>query len=150
MTTSSPTSSSTALPSASKASAATPKARVWISPAYTGATGQPDREGGADVRAAADRGQQQVGVVRRRDGVVDPGEALRRQRSPGRAERADLARVRDVPRDDAGVLAGGEVRRAGAEAGDVGAVGQPPQRAEIRVAGAAVEQYDRRARRAAR
>ena len=75
--------------------------------------------------------------------VVDPAEALGRERRAGRADRPQPRQVAAVARLHAGLHAGGDVGRAGAEAGDLRALGEVPQHAHVRVAGAAVVEHDR-------
>ena len=71
-------------------------------------------EGRAEVGAAA--GGEQPGV--RADVVVDPAEAVGRQRRAGRADRAQRRQVAPRGGLDAGLHAGADVGRAGAEGGD--------------------------------
>ena len=97
-------------------------------------------EGGADVGAAA--GREEPGVAA--DVLVDPLEALRRERRAGRADGAQAPTGRGRPDGlDAGLHAGGDVAGAGAEAGDPGSLGEVPEDAHVRVARAAVVEDDR-------
>ena len=97
-------------------------------------------EGGADVGAAAGREQPGVGA----EVLVDPVEALGRERRAGRADgAAGGERSRSGAGLDALLHAGGDVAGAGPEAGDPGALGEVPEHAHVGMAGAAVVEHDR-------
>ncbi len=95
-------------------------------------------EGGGDVGAARDRGQQEVAA----DVGVDPLVGFLRQGRTGRADRAQALQVGHLVRHDAGLHAVGVVGGAGAEKGDAGALGEFPQCTEIGRAGIAVVDAD--------
>ena len=97
-------------------------------------------EGGAEVGAAAGREEPGVGA----ELLVDPVEALRRQRAAGRADRAEAAEVAARAGLDPGLHAGGDVGGAGAEHRHPGPLGQVPEHVHVGVAGAAVVEDDRR------
>ncbi len=92
-------------------------------------------ERGADVGAAAHRGEQDVAL----DGVVHPVEALGGERRAGGADAAQRAQVVARARGDALLAAGHEERRAGAEPGDARLLGEAPQGAQVGVPRVAVE-----------
>src|SRR4051794_16503618 len=129
--TSSPTSSTTALPSSSHASTLAPRARPWSSPRETGSSGTPPTNAvhmsgppreppgvARKQRPAADErralvgpaaGREQPGVVA--DVLVDPPEALGREGRAGRADVAQRGQVAAVAGLDLGLHAGGDVGR---------------------------------------
>ncbi len=76
--------------------------------------------------------------------VVDPPEAVLRQRRARRADRPQRAQVAAVPRLDAGLHARRDERSAGPERGHLGVGRQLPQGAQVRVARVAVVEHDRR------
>ena len=78
------------------------------------------------------------------DVLVDPLEALGRERRAGRADGAQRREVAAVAGLDPGLHAGGDVGRARAERGHAGLLGEVPQRAQVRRAGVAVVEHDRR------
>ena len=80
--------------------------------------------------------------VSRADVLVDPVEALGRERRAGRADSAEAAEVAARARLDAGLHAGGDVGGAGAEHRHPGPLGQIPEDAHVRVAGIAVVEDD--------
>ena len=96
-------------------------------------------EGGAEVGAAAGREEPGVGA----DVLVDPVEALGRERRAGRADGAEAAEVAAGAGLDPGLHAGGDVGGAGAEHGHPGALRQVPEHAHVGVAGVAVVEHDR-------
>ena len=139
MTTSSPTSSMTGLPSSSQASTAAPSdARLQLAAVDRQQRRAAD-EGGAEVGAAAGREQPGVGA----ELLVDPVEALGRERGAGRADRLQPAEVAALAGVDAGLHAGGDVGGAGAEHRDPGPLGEVPEDAHVGMAGAAVVEDDR-------
>src|SRR5579859_4327618 len=80
------------------------------------------QEARTDIRAATVRGQPQVGF----DLLINPLEALRRQRRAGRTESAQLAQVEALARRDACFHAGQDVARAGAKKGHARLLGELP------------------------
>ena len=96
-------------------------------------------EGGAEVGAAAGREEPGVGA----EVLVDPVEALGRERAAGRAHRLEPAEVAPRPGLDPGLHAGGDVGGAGAEHRHPGPLGEVPEDAHVGVAGAAVVEDDR-------
>ncbi len=95
----------------------------------------------ADVGAAAADVQQDV----RPELLVDPVEALRRQRRAGRAELAQAAQVEVGADLETGLAAAHQQRRPGAHQRRPGLLGQPPLRGGVRVLRVPVEHHDRRA-----
>ena len=75
--------------------------------------------------------------------LVDPVEALGRERGAGRADGAEAAEVAPRSRLDPGLHAGGDVGGAGAEHRHPGALGEVPEHAHVRVARVAVVEDDR-------
>ncbi|GBC87295.1 hypothetical protein HRbin12_01298 [bacterium HR12] len=98
-------------------------------------------EGGAEVRPPAHRAEPDV----RADGLVDPGEALGRERRAGGADGPQAREVADLGRPDPGLHAGVEEGGAGAERGDAELGGEAPERGEVGVRGAPVVEHDARA-----
>ena len=139
MTTSSPTSPMTELPSSSQASTAAPSARRLQLAAVDREQRHAADEGGAEVGAAAGREQPGVGA----ELLVDPVEALGGERGAGRADRLEAAEVAALAGLDAGLHAGGDVGGAGAEHRDPGPLGEVPEDAHVGVAGVAVVEDDR-------
>ena len=99
---------------------------------------RPDRdradEPGAQVGATGQRAQDHVVL----HVVVDPAEALRGQRRPGRAHPAQRGQVVVAVRRDAGLGAGQQVRRPHAEVADPVVLSELPQRVGAGIGGAAV------------
>ena len=77
------------------------------------------------------------------DVLVDPAEALRRQRRAGRADGLQPREVAAVAGLDLRLHARGDVARAGAEARDPRRLGEIPQHAHVRMPGRAVVEHDR-------
>ena len=97
-------------------------------------------EGGAQVGPAAGREQPRV----RADVLVDPVEALGRQRRPGGADGPQRTEVAALARLDTRLHARRDVRRARAERRHAGGLGEVPQHAEVGRARVAVVEDDRR------
>ena len=93
----------------------------------------------ADVGAAAGREQPDV----RSDVLVDPSEALGRQRRARRADCAQRFQVVVPARLDARLLAAREQAGADAHAGDLSVLIELPQHAQVGVGGTAVVEHDR-------
>ena len=140
MITSSPTSPITGRPSSSQASSAAPSAGALQLAAVDRQQRDAADEGGADVGAAGGREQPGVGA----DVLVDPVEALRRQRRAGRADRRQGAEVAAGAGLDPRLHAGRDVGGGGAEGADPGPLGEVPERVQVGVAGVAVVEDDRR------
>ena len=136
MITSSPTSPMSGRPSSSHASTAAPRQRAWISPEYTGSTGQPPTKAvQRSVPPLVEKSHRSLLHV-----LVHPLEALRRQRRAGGAEARSARQVGLPRRLDARLHAGGDEPGAGAEAGDARLLGEAPQPARVRLA---VVEHDR-------
>lgn len=104
----------------------------------TGRVGTAPHEAAADVGAAADGGDPQVGV----DLVVEPAEAVGRERGAGGGDALDAREVEVAARVDAGLPAGHDIGGRGAEEGCSGLFRDAPLGADVRVAGAAVVQHE--------
>ena len=78
-----------------------------------------------------------------RDLVVEPAEAVGRQRGAGGGDALDAGEVEVAGRVDVGLAAGHDVRGGGAEEGGARAFGDAPLGAGVGVAGAAVVEDDR-------
>ena len=139
MTTSSPTSSITGLPVLVPGlDRGAERARLQLA-AVDGQQGAAADEGGAEVGAAAGREEPGVGA----ELLVDPVEALGRERRAGRADRLQAAEVAAGAGLDPGLHAGGDVGGAGAEHRHPGALGEVPEHAHVGVARVAVVEDDR-------
>lgn len=109
---------------------------------WTGRVGTAAGEAATDVGAAADGGGPQVGAALR-EGVVQPAEAVGRERGAGGGDAGDGGEVEVAGRVDTGLAAGHDVGGRGAEDGGAGGFGDPPLGGDVGVARAAVIEHDR-------
>lgn len=105
---------------------------------WTGRVGTAPAKQLADVGAAADGGDPEVfGHL-----VVEPAEAVGRERGAGGGDALDAGEVEVAAGVDVGLAAGHDVRGGGAEECGAGLFGDPPLGLDVRIAGAAVVQDD--------
>ena len=103
-------------------------------------------------RAAGDERRAHVGAAARREQpevalhvLVDPAKALRRQRRAGRADRPQRAQVEVASRGSTPAFSQLDSNPALRPCSVIrGALGERPERAQVRVSGAAVVEHDRR------